>query len=193
MGEAIYYVYEYYRNDKVYYVGKGSKSRYREGHTYVDVPGLDNIKFPGENMSEDDAYDLEESLTYKYGLKIDNTGVLENKAHGGKSSYVPSFTGHNHTEEAKQKISEGNKGKVRTEAHKENYSKPKTKEHAENIRQANLGRKDSEERREANRRGANRPDVVKRKSDAMKALWKKRKELGLGRKGKIVNKVEVQF
>jgi hypothetical protein len=43
-------------------------------------------------------------------------------------------------EESKKKISQKNKGKVRSEQAKQNYRKPKTSEHAEKIRQANLGR-----------------------------------------------------
>jgi hypothetical protein len=40
------------------------------------------------------------------------------------------------------KISEKNSGKVRTKEHKQHYCIPKTAEHAEKIRQANLGRVD---------------------------------------------------
>jgi len=166
MSKDIYYVYEYYRDGEVYYVGKGCKSRYRDAHTYVDIPDTSDIIFAGINMSENTAYLLEEHLTRKYGLKIDGTGILENKVHGGKSSQIPSFTGQHHTEKSKRKISEGNKGKVRTEAHKENYRQPKTKEHAENIRQARIGTKHSEQRK-------------KNISIAMKKVVERKKQQGI--------------
>lgn len=139
--QSIFYVYQYIDNaGNIYYIGKGCGARYRESHSYVDVPPNDRIEFVKTDMQEDDAYDLEELLTRQYGLRSDGTGILENKVHGGKSTHIPSFTGHTHTDEAKQKISDKNTGKVRTAEHRLNYSKPKTAEHAERIRQANLGR-----------------------------------------------------
>ena len=47
-----------------------------------------------------------------------------------------------HSEQTRKQISIKNSGKIRTLEHKKNYSKPKTKDHSEKIRQANLGRKD---------------------------------------------------
>ena len=187
---SIFYVYQYINTaGEIYYIGKGSKTRYREKHLYVDVPDIENIHFVQTGMSEDDAYDLEEMLTNIYGLKVDGTGILENLVHGGKSTHIPSFTGRKHSEAAKRRISQNNTGKVRTAEHKQNYSKPKTTDHAEKIRQANLGRKDSIERCNINRDTQSRPDVAKRKSDAMKAIWQKRKQQGLGTHGKLENKI----
>lgn len=182
MSNDIFYVYAYMRNDNTpYYIGKGSNGRYKENHLYVDVPvDRDKIVFLAENMSEEDAFDFEEELTLSYGLLIDNTGILENKVHGGHNVHVPSFTGHKHTEESKRKISEKLTGKTRSEEQKKNYRKPKSKEHAENIRQANLGRKDSKKRREANRKGAMKPEVRERKRQAMKKIIAERKAQGYG-------------
>jgi len=175
----IYYVYQYLNeNDNIYYIGKGSRNRYREKHLHVTVPDLNKIQFVDTDMTEDEAYYLEETLTRQYGLKINGTGILDNLQHGGRRA--PSFTGYKHTQAAKDKISAKNRGKVRTEEHKKNYRKPKTKEHAENIRKANLGRKDSDERREANRRGALKPEVRERKRIAMKKIIADRRSLGYG-------------
>lgn len=168
-------MYQYLKdNGDIYYVGKGSKSRYRESHSDVTVPKKTNIQFVETNMSEDDAYTLEEQLTRRYGLLIEGTGLLENKVHGGKSSHIPSFTGYKHTEKTKQLISEKNKGKIRTAKHKANYSKPKTAEHAENIRKANLGRKDSADKR-------------KNISEAMKKVVARKKQQGIRWKEKTPN------
>ena len=148
--ESKFYVYQYFdKNGNLYYIGKGSGTRYRERHLYVDVPPVEQITFADKNMSEDEAYELEEQLTKKYGLKIDGSGILENRVHGGKSTHVPSFTGFKHSDLAKKAISEKNTGKIRTEEQRKNYSKPKTKEHAENIRKSNLGRPSCEKRNNA--------------------------------------------
>ena len=56
--------------------------------------------------------------------------------------------GWKHSTEAKRKISKGNKGKKRTPEQLKNYKGTVTAEHKEKVRQANLGRKDSPERRE---------------------------------------------
>ena len=139
----IFYVYQYLREDgSPYYIGKGSGYRISEKKHSVIVPPKLYRQFVGKNLSEADAYALEGWLTHKYGLLIDNTGILENKIHGGGNVSPEGFTGKHHSDYSKEKISNGNLGKKRTNEHKKNYSKPKTKEHAEKIRQANIGRKD---------------------------------------------------
>ena len=99
-------------------------------HCYEDA----HIKAPDE-LTNEEAKQLEGTLITKYGRKLDG-GILDNI----KINQWACHTGWTHSEEARRKISNGNKGKVRTEEHKANYRKPKTAEHAEKIRQANLGR-----------------------------------------------------
>lgn len=132
-----FYVYQYVREDgSPFYIGKGSKNRINESHApFIDIPAPKFRKVIKDNLAEDEAFEFELSLIKKYGRKIDG-GILENK----KISRWVAQAGWNHSDETKQKISEANSGKVRTEKHKENYRKPKTAEHAEKIRQANLGR-----------------------------------------------------
>ena len=142
MTDNIYYVYEYIREDKTpYYIGMGHANRVNEPHKNVKTPGKQFRNFIMQDISEKDALDLERQLTKKYGLIRDGTGILENKIHGGHAS-PRGMLGKLQTEDSKLKISLANTGKIRTEEHKENYSKPKTAEHAEKIRQANIGRKD---------------------------------------------------
>lgn len=142
MTDNIYYVYEYIREDNTpYYIGMGHANRINELHKNVKTPSKQFRNLVEQNISEKDALDLERQLTKKYGLLKDGTGILENKIHGGHAS-PRGMLGKQQKEESKLKISTSNTGKIRTEEHKENYSKPKTAEHAEKIRQANIGRKD---------------------------------------------------
>lgn len=138
-----FYVYQYIREDgSPFYIGKGSKNRINESHSpWLDIPAPEFRKVIKDNLTEEEAFKFELSLIKKHGRKIDG-GILENK----KISRWVSQSGWTHSDEAKQKISNANSGKVRTAKHKENYSKPKSAEHKENIRQANLGRTNTIER-----------------------------------------------
>jgi len=86
-------------------------------------------------LTNDEAKALEKVLITKYGRKIDG-GILDNI----KINQWACHTGWRHSEEAKRKISEGNRGKKRTPEQLKNYLGTKTAEHKEKIRQANLGR-----------------------------------------------------
>jgi hypothetical protein len=137
-----YYVYTYYTDDNIpYYIGMGQKRRVIDNHKYVTVPSWENIKVV-DNLTLEQAQTLEIKLIEKYGMQCNDTGILENLQAGGKTQK----SGWYHSEQAKNKIAQGNTGKVRTSEHRKNYSKPKSAEHAENIRRANLGRKNSPER-----------------------------------------------
>ncbi len=79
-----YYVYEYLREDGTpYYVGKGQGSRWRQAHS-VTVPPNDRVNFVATNLSEKDAFALEEQLILKYGRKDLGTGILRNLTSGGE-------------------------------------------------------------------------------------------------------------
>jgi hypothetical protein len=132
-----FYVYQYLNEDGTpFYIGKGSKNRINESHLpWLEIPSAEYRKIIKDNLTEQDAFDLEIELIKKYGRKIDG-GILENK----KLSRWVAQAGWNHSEESKKKISEKNSGKVRTDEQRKNYSKPKTADHVEKIRQANLGR-----------------------------------------------------
>ena len=132
-----FYVYQYLTEDGTpFYIGKGSKNRINESHLpWLEIPSIEYRKIIKNNLTEQEAFDLEIELIKKYGRKIDG-GILENK----KLSRWVAQAGWNHSEESKQKISKSNSGKVRTDEHRKNYSKLKTADHAEKIRQANLGR-----------------------------------------------------
>lgn len=137
MIDEIFYVYQYVTEQNVpYYVGKGCKSRIREKHYTTTVPDQEFRQYVKTGLTEKEAYDLGTQLIKQYGRKIDG-GLLDNI----KLNRWACTSGWNHSEETKQKISEKNTGKIRTLEQRENYRKPKSAEHVEKIRQANLGRK----------------------------------------------------
>ena len=131
-----FYVYQYITNSGTpYYIGKGSGRRMHRHLTKTTVPPVERRIVIKDGLTNEEAKQLEGELITKYGRKLDG-GILDNI----KINQWACAVGWKHSEETKRKISEGNKGKVRTEEHKKNYRKPKTAEHAEKIRQANLGR-----------------------------------------------------
>ena len=131
-----FYVYQYLTEAGLpYYIGKGSGRRIHRQHTKTELPPVERRIIIKDGLTNDEAKKLEGELITKYGRKLDG-GILDNI----KINQWACYTGWTHSEETKRKISEGNKGKVRSEEHKANYRKPKTAEHAEKIRQANLGR-----------------------------------------------------
>ena len=138
MTTNVFYVYQYVTEDGIpYYIGKGKENRIREKHTFTKVPSAERRLIIKSNLTETQAFKLENELIRKYGRKIDG-GLLDNI----KLNQWACAIGWKHSQETKRKISEANRGKVRTEEHKQKYRQPKTKEHAEKIKLANLGRKD---------------------------------------------------
>ena len=131
-----FYVYQYVtESGSPYYIGKGSGRRMHKPHTKTVVPPIERRIIVKDGLTNDEAKQLEGQLITQYGRKIDG-GILDNI----KINQWACAVGWKHSNEAKKKISESNKGKIRSEQQKQNYRKPKTKEHAEKIRQANLGR-----------------------------------------------------
>lgn len=131
-----FYVYQYLdESGQPYYIGKGSGQRIHRYYTKTILPPTERRVIIKDNLTNDEAKILEKELITKYGRKLDG-GILDNI----KINQWACHTGWKHSEETKQKISSGNKGKKRTEEQRNNYRRPKSAEHAEKIRQANLGR-----------------------------------------------------
>ena len=133
MSDTIFYVYQYVDKNRIpFYIGKGSKDRINESHLpWVKIPPKEQRQFIQTGMSEKDAFDLELKLIKQYGRKIDG-GILENK----KITRWVAQAGWKQSEDTKKLISEKNKGKIRTEQHRNNYKGEKTANHANNIKQA---------------------------------------------------------
>ena len=82
-----YNEYQYHReSDKTpYYIGKGCGDRLYTGlHTVNIPPNLENIQIIKDNLTDQEARELEISLIKQYGRKNNNTGILRNLTDGGE-------------------------------------------------------------------------------------------------------------
>jgi len=85
----IYYVYQYVREDQTpYYIGKGRNRRAWEPHKRANGSDMrpedrSRIQMIKENLTEQEAFDLEDKLILKYGRKDLGTGILANLSNGG--------------------------------------------------------------------------------------------------------------
>jgi NUMOD3 motif len=138
MSNTIYYVYAYLRSKDSqtalagtpYYIGYGKGQRAFNKHRIPVPKDKSNIIFLHENLSEDQAKELEIQEISRYGRKDLGTGILTNLTNGGegvsgmihseetkkimsekKTGENNNFYGKTHSEEARKKISESKKGK----------------------------------------------------------------------------------
>jgi hypothetical protein len=170
-----FYVYQYVdKEGNPYYIGKGKGNRINVKHKFTEVPDIEQRQILKNNLTEIEALILENTLVRMYGRKLDG-GILDNI----KLNQWACLSGWTHSEETKRKISEKHKGLVKSEETKQKMRKPKSKEHAEKIRLANLGRVDSKERCEKNKKAQMNLEVRAIKSQKMKELIAQRKALGL--------------
>jgi hypothetical protein len=99
-----YYVYQYIREDGTpYYIGKGCGFRAYTKRPYKpnDKSRIEIIK---DNLSENEAFNLEIELIRKYGRQDLGTGILKNKTDGGE--------GGTKSLETRIKLSESAKGRI---------------------------------------------------------------------------------
>jgi hypothetical protein len=115
-----HYVYIHHNpiTNQIFYIGVGYKKRawtFKWGHSkhyynYVSKYGTPIVEIYKNNLTEDEAYQLEEQLISKYGrMGIDKDGILVNKSSGGKTS--AKGTKQHITDEWKKKIGDANRGK----------------------------------------------------------------------------------
>ena len=91
-----FYVYEYVRKDGTpYYIGKGTRYRHYAKHVRTNGSNItpsdrSRIRKVADNLTEEEALELEEFLIEELGRKEDG-GILVNLKHGGKSGtgFVP--------------------------------------------------------------------------------------------------------
>lgn len=112
----MFYVYAHYRatdpDGNPFYIGKGKSNRdishKRNPHwkNIVAKHGFISKKIK-ENLTEDEAWNLEKDLIQKYGKLSDGTGCLCNLADGGEGA-----SGTIHSDETKKKWSIAKKGKT---------------------------------------------------------------------------------
>ena len=154
MSKTIYYVYAYLRsNDSQtasagtpYYIGYGKGQRVYNKHRIPVPKDRSNIIFLHENLSEEQAKDLEIQEIFKYGRKDLRTGILTNLTHGGegvsgmihsentkkimsekKSGENNNFYGKTHSEDTKKKMSIAKKGKPASGNHRGKKHSEETK------------------------------------------------------------------
>ena len=138
---TIYYVYRYDREDGTpYYIGKGKEDRCYSYHRKVKRPDDESrIIIVQDNMSEQDAFDLEEHLIEQYGRKDLGTGILRNMSRGGLGRRDPVVT-----QETREKLRFAHLGKQKSQEHCDNISKGRkgivfTDTHCDNISKSRIG------------------------------------------------------
>ena len=128
----MFYVYAYLREDQTpYYIGKGKGNRAWEKNHGVNLPEESRIILIENNLSQQEAFELEIKLIQQYGRKDLGTGILRNRTNGGEGT-----AGLKQTAEHKQKISNALKGIIRP---------PQTEERKKVVSEKLKGRSKSEE------------------------------------------------
>ena len=145
-------VYEYRLPESdgghTYYVGQGNYNRPYKAHPYrghkrntcIKPKDKNQIVIIKDNLTEQEAKDLEIELIAKHGRIDLGEGYLINKTDGGEG-----VSGYRVSEETKRKLSEFNKGKIFTEETRRrlseaNKGKTRTEEHRRKLSEANKGK-----------------------------------------------------
>ena len=98
----MYYVYSYLREDlSPYYIGKGTRGRaYASANHRIKAPKeKERIHILKDNLTEEEAYDLEKLYIKMFGRVDLGTGILRNLSDGGEGP-----TGYKTTPEQRKKI-----------------------------------------------------------------------------------------
>lgn len=187
----VYYVYHLVNPETKlpFYVGKGKGNRCKQHFTdkfeYAKNKRLNGhirklresgiqpiiVKYK-ENLTESDAYDLEESEIRKYGrIGFEEGGILMNLLLEARPPVLRGedngFYGRHHTEETRRILSEKHKGKTHTEETKQKMSEkrkgvPKSEEHRRKIGEKSRGRSPSQKTRQKLREHNLQPEVLKK-------------------------------
>lgn len=136
----MFYVYKYLREDGTpYYIGKGSGDRAYKKWSKKDIkPPADTtrIVIVEQDLTEDQAFDLEKKLIAEYGRKDLGTGILHNKTDGGEGSSGHKIGGWKWSEESKA----NRKGKGNPA-----FGKPSSQKQKETASMVHTGRTHSEQ------------------------------------------------
>jgi hypothetical protein len=83
----MYYIYSYLREDNSpYYIGKGKEQRaYTKGRNEVRPPkDKSRVRILKDNLTEQEAFEVEKLYILMFGRKDNGTGILRNKTDGGE-------------------------------------------------------------------------------------------------------------
>ena len=83
----MYYIYSYLREDNSpYYIGKGKEQRaYTKGRNEVRPPKDKSlVRILKDNLTEQEAFEVEKLYILMFGRKDNGTGILRNKTDGGE-------------------------------------------------------------------------------------------------------------
>jgi hypothetical protein len=155
----IYYTYAYLRTDgSPYYIGMGHGKRAWDKRHSVSLPPKERIQLIRENLTRQEAINLEKELISKYGRKDLDTGILHNRTSGGDGVSLPGkrngMYGRKHSEETISKIKKARSKQIirpRSDEHRKKMSelqkerggygpKKHTDQTIKKIREANTGK-----------------------------------------------------
>lgn len=162
-----FYVYQYLdESGKPYYIGKGSGKRIDRYHTSTTLPPKERRVIIKDGLTNDEAKSLEKTLITKYGRKVDG-GMLDNV----KINQWACHYGWKHSEETKQKISNSNRGKKRSDEQRKNYKGTKTLKHAQAVKTAVKKLWSDPEYKQARLAKIAQSGANKKISEVMKQRW----------------------
>lgn len=146
----MYYIYSYLREDNSpYYIGKGKEQRaYTKGRNEVRPPkDKSRVRILKDNLTEQEAFEVEKLYILMFGRKDNGTGILRNKTDGGEGP-----SGAVRSAETRRKMSEAQKGRIVPKEVAERHSRilraknmKHSEEHKKYLSEKLKGRKCTEE------------------------------------------------
>jgi hypothetical protein len=164
MSKFYIYLHKRISDNIVFYVGKGCRGRSNQKYgrnnlwQKIDKKHGSYVEIYADNLTEDEAFEIERNLIKQYGRINDNTGTLANLTDGGEG--VSGWNGTKEFYQARAKVLQQTlltpkKRAARTEIAKEMHSRPGfNAEHRARMKECQ-----------------NRPDVSKKKSEGLKKTY----------------------
>ena len=175
-----YYVYAYLRQrdskrasaGTPYYIGKGHGYRINEKYGHPPLPKKERRIKVAENLTEEEALDLEMKLIKKYGrVAYDEGGILYNMSLGGEGYSI--YRTEEAREAAKRVYFESDRWK---EVQKRSYKKRLERMQADTNEGRMLREKERQRREKQKKRYLENPDVRERRNRRSKKWYEDNKE-----------------